>query len=167
VTDLRRVYWDANAWLGLINREANKVRALEIVYEKAKKNDIEIWTSTISFAEVYKMKDDPAAPRSLEEQNKIIAAVLEQQFVQLVEVNQIIGMNARDLLQKHPALKKPYDAIHLASAAHWNLHALHTYDNVNLLPLNGQVKRRDGRVLEIIKPDSDADGPLFGGGSGQ
>lgn len=167
MTDLRRVYWDANAWLGLINREANKVRALEIAYEKAKKNDIEIWTSTISFAEVYKMKDDPSAPRSLEEQNKIIAAVLEQQFVQLVEVNQIIGMAARDLLQKHPGLKKPYDAIHLASAAHWNLHALHTYDNENLLPLNGQVNRRDGRALEIMKPDADADGPLFGGKGGQ
>lgn len=164
MTEMRRVYWDANAWLGLINREPAKVRALEIVYEGAKKGEIEIWTSTISFAEVYKMKDDPNAPRPLEEQNKIIAAVLEQQFIQLVEVNQIIGMAARDLLQKHPALKKPYDAIHLASAAHWNLHALHTYDNENLLPLNGQVKRRNGYALEICKPDIDADGPLFGEG---
>lgn len=60
------------------------------------------------------MKYDPAAPRPLEEQNKIIAAVLGQQFIQLVEVNQIIGMAARDLLQKHPALKKPYDASWMA-----------------------------------------------------
>lgn len=87
MTEMRRVYWDTNAWLGLINREPGKVRALEIVYAAAKKGDVEIWASAISFAEVYKMKDDPAAPRSLEEQNKIIAAVLEQQFVQLVEVN--------------------------------------------------------------------------------
>ncbi|WP_395714336.1 type II toxin-antitoxin system VapC family toxin [Reyranella sp.] len=164
MTDLRRVYWDANAWLGLINREAGKVRALEIIYAAAKKNEIEIWTSAISFAEVYKMKDDPAAPRPLDEQNKIIAAVLEQQFIQLVEVNTIIGASARALLQKHPELKKPYDAIHLASAAHWNLHALHTYDNANLLPLNGLVYRRDGKALEICKPDLDADGPLFGKG---
>jgi predicted nucleic acid-binding protein len=167
VTEIRRVYWDANAWLGLINRELGKVRALEIIYNAAKKSEVEIWTSVISFAEVYKMKDDPQAPRPLEEQNKIIAAVLEQQFIQLVEVNAIIGMASRHLLQKHPTLKKPYDAIHLASAAHWNLHALHTYDNENLLPLNGQIKRRDGRALEIIKPDADADGPLFGTGSNE
>lgn len=161
MADTRRVYWDSNAWLGLINREASKVRALEVLYEAAKKGEFEIWTSVIAFAEVYKMKEDPSAPRSLEEQNKIIAAVLEQQFVQLVEVNTIIGTKARALLQSHAILKKPYDAIHLASAAHWNLHALHTYDNENLLPLDGLVKRRDGHPLQICKPDYDADGPLF------
>jgi len=46
----------------------------EVIYEAAKKGGIEIWTSAISFAEVYKMKDYPNAPRSLEEQNKLIAA---------------------------------------------------------------------------------------------
>jgi len=167
VSDLKKVYWDSNAWIGLINREPTKIRALEIVYEAAKKNDgkVQIWTSTIAYAEVYKMEEDPSAPRPLGEQNQKIEQVLMQPFVQLVEVNAIIGLAARQLLQAHPKLKKPYDAVHLASAAHFNLSALHTYDNKNLLPLNGQVKRRDGYLLEICKPDGLADGPLFSGAS--
>jgi predicted nucleic acid-binding protein len=165
VADPKKIYWDSNAWIGLINREAAKVQALEIVYNAAKKGDgkVEIWTSVLSYAEVWKMADDGAAPRPLDEQNKRIGEVLMQPFVQLVEVNAIIGLAARALLQAHPQLKKPYDAMHLASAVHFNLHTLHTYDNTNLLRLNGQIKRRDGLLLEICKPDVAAYGPLFAG----
>ena len=167
MAELRKVYWDSNAWLGLINREAHKVRALEVVYMAAKKGDgrVEIWTSVIAFAEVFKVKENPAAPRTIGEQNKLIEDVMMQPFVQLVEVNALIGSLARGLLQRHAKLRKPYDAIHLASAVHYNLHALHTYDGKNLLALNGQVKRRDGRNLDICKPEEDADGPLFSTGS--
>jgi predicted nucleic acid-binding protein len=146
----------------LINREPDKVRPLEIIYNAAKKGNVEIWTSTIAYAEVFKVKEISGAPRPLDEQNRMIEAVLRQPFVQLVEVNALVGLRARELLQTYVQLKKPYDAVHLASAVHFNLDAMHTYDDVNLLRLNGQVKRRDGKLLEIIKPDVDADGPLFG-----
>jgi hypothetical protein len=29
MAELRKVYWDANVWLGLINGEAKKLRAIE------------------------------------------------------------------------------------------------------------------------------------------
>jgi predicted nucleic acid-binding protein len=161
VSSLKKVYWDANAWIGLINRDPEKVKALEVFYQAAKRGDVEIWTSVISNVEVYKMKDDPDAPRSLEEQNKRVDEVLHQPFVKPIEVNDLIIWDARNLLQTYPALRKPYDAVHLASALRWDVHAMHTYDRENLLALSHKVKCRNGSTLEICRPEHDPDGALF------
>lgn len=122
---------------------------------------MQIWTSVISEVEVYKMQADPTAPRSLDEQNQLIDSMLHQPFVQLIEVNGIVTGLARDLLRAHPGLKKPYDAVHLASALRWDVDALHTYDRANLLGLDKKLKCRNNSFLEICHPELDPDGPLL------
>lgn len=62
-------------------------------------------------------------------------------------------MEARRLLRGDlPALKKPNDAIHLASALWYSVDTFHTYDREDLLPLNGILECRNGKRLTVCKP---------------
>jgi hypothetical protein len=51
-----------------------------------------------------------------------------------------------------PALKKPNDAIHLASALWHSVDTFQTYDRDDLLPLTGMLECRDGKRITICKP---------------
>lgn len=151
MTEAKRVYWDACAWLGLINGETDKAQALEYVWQRAKKGDAEIWTSSFSRAEVYRVKCEGDWTALDEANDAKIDALFDQDFVKTVQVDDEIGKLAKKLLRTHQKLKKPSDAIHLASAVYWNLDQLHTYDGSDLLGL--EVFRDDGQKLEICKPD--------------
>lgn len=148
----KKVYWDSCVWIGLINEEPGKFDICSHYLESAKKGEIEIWSSTVTLAEVFKKKCgivtiaiDPAKDEDFER-------YLEQDFVVDVQVDRDVGIHARRLLRKHPELKKPMDAVHLASALLNNVDEFHTFDDENLLPLNGKVLRRDGKPLHILKP---------------
>jgi len=77
---------------------------------------------------------------------------IEQDYIVEVQVDHDIGVLARRLCRQHLQLKKPNDGIHLASAVLHNLDEFHTFDNENILPLNGQIKRQDNKLLTICKP---------------
>lgn len=157
-----RFYWDACAWLGLLNVELPKHRELEIVWHRAARGDCRIWTSALSRAEVFKKRCEDADPKPLSEENdKIIEEMLDQPFVKTAALNRDIGNLSRRLRRQFPGIRKLPDAIHLATAMHWNCDQLHTYDSIDLLALNGLVRRRDGAHLEICLPDVASDGPLF------
>lgn len=79
-----------------------------------------------------------------------IDALFEQDFVKTVQVDFDIARLAKRLLRSHQKLRKPSDAIHLATAVHWNLEQLHTYDDSDLLGL--VVKTANGANLDICKP---------------
>lgn len=149
-----RVYWDACTWIGLILREPDKIAACEYVIDEAKKGNLEIWTSTFTLAEVYKKKcgDDPVASGIADGDDATFEEFLKQDYVFRVQVDDEVGTEARRLLRKYPALKKPQDAIHLATAIINNLDELHTFDGDNLTKLAGQVMRKDGKPLEIGPP---------------
>ena len=160
---VRRVYWDACAWLGLINAELKKHRELRLVWDAAVRGDYEIWTSAFCYAEVFKAKCEDGDTKLKEESDALIDSMFEQPHVKRVQVDVVIGRSARKLLREFPGLKKPQDAIHLATALYYNLDSLHTYDGSNLLGLNGKVRRRDGELLQICIPDAETNGPLFAG----
>jgi predicted nucleic acid-binding protein len=147
----RRVYWDACAWLGLLNGEANKLSALSHVWNKATRGELEIWTSAFCIAEVYKKRCGEnliALDRSLEAE---IDNMFNQEFVKIVQLDSEVARLARSLLFQHQRLKKPSDAVHLATAVHWNLEQLHTYDGSDLIGLSQQTA--DGKNLMICLPD--------------
>jgi predicted nucleic acid-binding protein len=67
-----RVYWDSFVWLGVLNEEPDKVHSARWVIECAERGEVEIWTSTITLAEVYKVRPatgdaDPDADRKLDD----------------------------------------------------------------------------------------------------
>jgi len=150
MTDRKKVYWDACAWLGLINGEDGKSADLEFVWSKAEHGEAEIWTSAFCLAEVYKVKCGGEKVGLLPEGDAQIDNLFDQPFVNIVQVDLAIAKLARNLLRSLPKLKKPSDGIHLASAIAWNVDQLHTYDDSDLIGLI--VNRADGEPLEICKP---------------
>jgi predicted nucleic acid-binding protein len=153
-----RYYWDACAWIGLINKEPEKHQNLKVIWENAGRGLIELWTSAYSYVEVLKAQAENGDPLPVEESDKRIDAILGQAYVKRVQLDSEIGRLVRVLRRKVPVeLIKRADAIHLASAVWWNLDELHTYDHSHLLALNGKVSRRDGKPLIIRLPDPLAD----------
>lgn len=151
MNDLRRIYWDACAWLGLLNGEGEKQAALEHVWAKALNGQIEIWTSAFCIAEVYRLKCETEWSALSPEHDQKINDAFEQDFVKVVQLDTDIARLAKTLLRTHQKLTKPSDAIHLATAIYWNLDQLHTYDGSDLLGL--PVQTSDGKELSVCKPD--------------
>jgi len=154
LTKKKRVYWDSCSWIGLINEEKDKIISLRYVYGLAEKNEIEILTSTFALAEVFKLKCENSTNQLSEEKDQILEDLFDQAFVIPVAVTRDIGIYARRLLRRIEGLKKPQDAIHLASAAFYNVDELHSFDEDHLIPLDNQIERRDYQKLKICFPPS-------------
>lgn len=153
MTKPTKVYWDSCVWLGLINEESDKVTHCKNQIEKARKGEVEIWTSSLTRAEVFKVKLPHGITRQLmEEKDKAFEDFLDQDFVVEVALDAEIGGVARKLMRQYcPPLRKPNDAVHLASAITQNLDEFHTFDLDDLLPLDGKIQRSDGKFLKICK----------------
>lgn len=162
---LKRVYWDACAWIALIQRE--KIRdekgvvtedrdtMCRTVWTAAQKDKtVEIVTSALSLVEVCKSKGVVA------EGDSKIAAFFEHPHIEMVNLDRFVGERARELmLAGHPGLKPP-DATHVATAALGNVDEMHTFDD-KLLNLTGKIFRADGAYLKICKPDAGGPMPLL------
>ena len=146
----RKVYWDACVWISLIMGETSRIHNCVFIIDEAKKGRIEIWTSSLTHAEAFKMKCGQDQKGIQADKDKAFEDYLEQEFVVEVAVDHDIGVLARTLLRKHcPPLKKPNDAIHLATAILHNVDELHTSDRDDLLNLDGHIQRKDGKTLKI------------------
>ena len=153
MADQKKVYWDACAWLGLLNGETDKSQALEVVWKRAEKGDVQIWTSAFCIAEVYRVKCEKDWAKLSQDHDDQINNMFDQPFVETVQVDTEIARLAKKLLRTHEGLKKPSDAIHLATAVHWDLEQFHTYDGSDLLHLDGKVQTDNGGQISICKPD--------------
>lgn len=161
MADPQKIYWDSCVWISLINNEAGKARLCRGVIEEAEKGKVQLWTSSLTLAEVFKKKCDGKTLSIEEAHDADFETFIEQEFLVEVQLDHDVGVLARRLLRKHPELKKPADAIHLASAVLNNIDELQTFDGENLLSLNGKVERRDGRPLVIRNPPEPAQISLF------
>lgn len=151
LADPQKVYWDSCVWLALINRE-DKADACDYIVEKARRGEVQIWTSTLTLAEVYKAKCENNNPGLMANKDADFVAFLEQSFVYEVQLDHDIATLARMLCRTHPILKKPNDGIHLATAIAHNLDYFYSYDRDDLTRLNGQIFRRDLKPLPIGFP---------------
>lgn len=162
MAELRRVYWDANVWLGLINGEPNKIRAVDYIYNAARTGTHEIWTSTLAFVEVFRIAGEEKLSKPYSDGNlDKIEEMFEQDFIKLVPVDVEVAKLARRLRREHSGLSKGPDAIHLASAIRWSVETLHTFDKADLLHLDNKLKMKSGLLLRIVKPEEPSAGPLF------
>ena len=159
-----KYYWDACVWIGLINQEADKFASLRFVIEQAQKGDVEIWTSAFTLAEVFKKKCSGVQAGLESDGDEAFEDYLARDFIQRVQVDFDVGTAARRLLRRFPAIRKPQDAIHVATAAMNDVDELHTFDGDDLLRLDGQIPMANGQMLRICKPPSPPDphkGTLF------
>jgi predicted nucleic acid-binding protein len=148
------VYWDAATFLGLINKEVGRHPDCLAVWREAEGKDKAtiIYTSFLTWAEVFKARAEGKAKPLTEEGDKQIEVVLGQRFIEPVVVDEGIGIAARRLMRRYPECKKPSDGIHLASALRLSVDELHTYDGSDLLNLSGKIACADGRYLIICVP---------------
>ena len=146
---VKRVYWDSCAWLGLINGEADKLAACQYILDEAVAERVEIWTSALSLAEVFKVKCSGKASSLPADKDQAFEDFLLKEFVVRAAVTVEIATFTRTLLRKFGG--SPNDTIHLATAAIYNADELHTYDD-KLLALDRKVKRADGEMLTIVRP---------------
>ena len=126
--------------------------SLRFVIEQAQKGNVQIWTSVFTLAEVFKRKCDGQEAGLEAADDQAFEDYIAQDFIVRVQVDFDIGTAARRLLRQYPVIKKPQDAIHVATAIMYNLDELHTFDGRDLLVLNGQIPMQDGRKLTICKP---------------
>ena len=85
MAELQKYYWDSNMWLGLINGESKKIAAIEYHYEAARKGQSEIYTSTIAYVEVFRIRSEDTLTKPLPQDGlDIIQEAIEQDFVKLI-----------------------------------------------------------------------------------
>jgi predicted nucleic acid-binding protein len=148
----RRVYWDSCVWISFLNADADRVDNCAEAIRQARASEAEIWTSSLTVVEVMKAKCEGEFLALEKEKDTAFENYIGQPFVVEVQVSHDIAIMARRLMRQHPVLKKPNDALHLATAVLYNCDEFHTYDKTDLLPLNGLVKRTDGAALNICTP---------------
>ncbi|HTV91501.1 MAG TPA: type II toxin-antitoxin system VapC family toxin [Verrucomicrobiae bacterium] len=158
----KNAYWDACAWIGLINEEPDKYPGCKHTMGLAENGHLEIWTSAFTLAEVFKRKRAGDTSAISAAQDSDFEDFLMKSFIVLVEVDRDIGTLARALMRRYP-IKQPQDGVHLATAVWYNLDEFHTFDGA-LLSLDRLLTRRDGAKLPIVRPSSaPPPGPLFSG----
>lgn len=153
-------------WIALIKREAGRFDACNFVIEGAQRDELEVWTSAFTYAEVYKRVCSNQSNGIDAQDDKSFEDYIEQDFVKLIQVDADVGRVARRLLRQFPQIGKPQDGVHVASAVIENVHELHTFDRSDLLSLDGQIKCLDGTPLRIRTPPNPPDpnaGTLFEG----
>lgn len=144
------MYWDANCWIGLIRKEGDKLPGCMYIINEAEAGRVEILTSSFTLAEVYKVKGGAGIADT---SDSAFEKYLELGHILRVQLDDAVGTEARRLLRRHKELKKPPDAIHLATALLNNVEELHTFDDKNLLKLDGVVPRHKAPgYMTICRP---------------
>jgi predicted nucleic acid-binding protein len=148
------VYWDACVWIALINQELGRFAKITGVLDRARAGELQIVTSTFTIAEVLKRKCGDDKVGIEEDEDDPFTELLKQDFVILVNADWDACTRARSLYREFcdRGLKKPQDALHLATAVVENVDEMHTFDGDDLLKLTGKVKRADGMTLTICEP---------------
>lgn len=148
-----RYYWDACIWIDLITQD-NPERFDRCLYaiELAENRKVEIWTSAFTLAEVFKKKCSGDIIGLPESKDRDFENYIEQEFITKVQVDVDVGLLARRLLRQFPKIRKPQDAIHVATCLLNNVDELHTFDGSDLLILDNEIPRVDNKKLRICPP---------------
>ena len=150
------IYWDSCCFIGLIQQEAGRYLACKSLYAVAERGDLIIVTSSLTLAEVCKVRCERNANKKdglPEENDHVLYNFFNNDFFELVDVSPVIATSARSLFRRHPESGKPNDALHLATALFRSVDEMHTFDGNDLLALNGQIQRRDDEPLPIKIPE--------------
>ena len=139
---MRKVYCDADVFIGWFNEEDDKVKACRGLVDASEKGEVQIITSALTLTEVIKIKGKQPLPQSKEE---TIKGFFEREFVSIVNVDRRTAEFARDLIWHYPHLN-PKDSIHVATASMTeDVDVLYTFDD-DLLRLNGQLGEPSLRI---------------------
>jgi predicted nucleic acid-binding protein len=117
------IYWDSNAFLGLLNEEPSKVQKCEDVWVAAQKGHYLIVTSTFTAAEVIYIKGLPKMDPS--KRQRVSAFFRSPHIVQRPVTRMISELAAAIVWDSNV---KPKDSVHLATAGFYKIKTFHTFD---------------------------------------
>ncbi|SRR6266851_587433 len=126
-------YWDANAFLGWLAVEPDKVDRCRGVIRAAEARQLRIVTSSLTLVEVIKLKG--GKPVGKESEPKI-TAFFEQPYVVVRQLDRRTAEFARRLIWDHNVGYK--DAVHLATALVAKVRNFDTWDAA-LVNLSGKL----------------------------
>lgn len=126
-------YWDSDVFLGLFNKEDDKVDKCKGVIKLANDDEIIIVTSALTLTEVVWIKGLPKLSKECE---NTIRRFFEQRYIAVRSVDRNIAEAARQLIWKHGV--QPKDAIHVATALELGITVLDTFD--------GKLHKLDGKL---------------------
>jgi predicted nucleic acid-binding protein len=139
---IKTVYWDACVFHALFGSEQGRVDVCLRIEKAASKGDVHIYTSTATFVECVWVKTitDPTGKLNKLSPNheEVIKKYFMRTYIRPIICDRPIAESARALLWQYPRLK-PKDAIHVASALSQQVEVMHSYDNDDLVVLNGKI----------------------------
>lgn len=130
----RYIYWDANPFCAVFNKEAERLEDCLSVLRAAESGEVKIVTSSMTLAEVVKSRN---AAKISAGKEAVLYDFFQNDFLVFVSVEWFVGNKARQIMHQHPTLK-PIDAIHLAIAVRAKVSEMHTYDKA-LIRLSRKV----------------------------
>lgn len=137
----KTVYWDANVFHAIFGSEEDRVEACLRIEKAASQGEVHIYTSTATFVECVWVKTitDPSGKlnKLSPKHEEVIQGYFMRSYIKPIVCDRLIAEAARALLWKYPL--KPKDAIHLASAISQQVDVMHSYDNDDLVVLDGKV----------------------------
>ena len=146
---LRR-YWDSCNFISLIAEdEAERAEICQRILEDAEAGRVVIVTSTLTIAEVIRMR---GSPMLTEDEEATISNFFLHRYILMYDVTRIIAENARKLAREHGI--RPNDAIHLATALLSDADVFETWNTNDF----GRVQ---GIPIEIRTPTWQGNLPLF------
>lgn len=138
-----RVYWESSPFCAAIWNELDRGHICHTILQSAKSGDIELFTSTLTLVEVFKV------PQTADElaAEGVISSFFRNKWIRKQVLDWYVAQEARRLQRQFPHLDGR-DAIHLATAIYLEVDFLHTYDEDDLIKCNGKIPN-----LTITKPE--------------
>ncbi len=141
-------YWDSCVFISAIERTPGRIQIIDVLREQASLNKVLIVTSSIVMAEVIKFVPKG---KELELEMQQISDYMENPWMTRRAADNVITTKAGYLRRQFNL--KLADAIHLATALHYEVDHLHTYDK-HLLNCNNQIILEKKKVaLKICHPE--------------
>ena len=130
-SQFQRPYVDSSFFFAIIKKEETpcpsglaRWQVAERIVKDAERGDYHIYTSTITLAEVRRIRGKQEQLTQNEIQT--VQAFFENDFIRLIEVSREIGEKAQLLGAQYGIF--PMDALHLATAIHWGCDVLLVWD---------------------------------------
>lgn len=134
------------AWIKNENRQNNEMDGVEFCVDRIMNGNIKAITSTLTMPEILEGKFPPGKVEIFER------TISQRRNFEIINVDSKIAKLAQKIRNYYAIRNKKIetpDATHLATGIHYEVNAFYTFDEDDLLPLNGNVA---GYNLLICKP---------------
>jgi predicted nucleic acid-binding protein len=128
----KTICWETSCFSAIFNKESGRTEVCKAIIEAAKKEEVTLYTSYLTMCEWAKIRGEYAS----EAEDKIVE-FLKNPYIHLVAIDLTVSRITRDLVRNYKLNVR--DAIHLATAIKNKVEVFHTYDNDDLIKLNGKI----------------------------